>query len=138
MTVHHIQAAALTTFDVASDGSHVRMHMRDEEGQPASLILPAKCLNQLLMTLPAMVQSALRKRHGNDHTRLVHSIDECRLESGEADARGVQQLILTMSTGGGFTASYAAPPETLASIARYILEQIPEQCEQGPASGLLS
>lgn len=122
-----IQATSLTTFDVAADGSHVRMHMRDQQGQPASLILPATCLNQLLMTLPSMVQSALRKRHGNDSTRLVHSIDECTLESGDVDARGTQQLILTMITGGGFAASYSASPSTLASIARSILEQLPEQ-----------
>ncbi len=137
MAEHQINAAALTTFDVASDGSHVRMHIRDQEGQPASLILPAKCLNQLLMTLPTMVQTALRNRHGNDTTRLVHRIDECTLESGEVDARGVQQLILTMISGG-FAASYASSPETLASIARSILNQIPGLVESETAPRLLS
>ncbi len=138
MTEHQIQAAALTTFDVASDGSHVRMHMRDQEGQPASLILPTTCLNQLLMTLPTMVQSALRKRHGDESTRLVHAIDECTLESGGVDARGIQQLILTMVTGGGFAASYSAAPATLASIARSILDQIPEHGEAESTARLLS
>lgn len=138
MNTHQIQAESLTTFDVASDGSHVRMHMRDQEGQPASLILPASCLNQLLMTLPTMVQTALRNRPGNTSTRLVHTIDECTLESGEVDARGSQQLILTMVTRGGFAASYASPAATLASIARSILNQIPESSEPAPAPHLHS
>lgn len=130
MPAHQIEAVSLTTFDVASDGSHVRMNMRDEAGEPASLILPAACLNQLLMTLPTMVQSALRKKHGDESTRLVHTIDECTLERGQTDARGMQQLILTMITGGGFTASYVASPATLASIARSILAQVPAQGEE--------
>lgn len=138
MAEHQILAETLTTFDVASDGSHVRMHMRDREGQPASLILPTTCLNQLLMTLPTMVQSALRKRHGDESTRLVHSIDECTLESGGHDARGAQQLILTMITGGGFAASYSASSATLASIARCILNQVPEDAEMSADTRLLS
>ena|SRR5690348_2155328 len=138
MTLHQIQAEALTTFDVASDGSHIRMHLREANGNPAALILPADCLNQLLMTLPSMVQTALSKRSGNDRTRLVHSIDECRLETAELDDHGVRQLVLTLGTGGGFKACYAALADTLASIARFILDQIPMQLAERSAPVLLS
>ncbi len=138
MTTRRIQAATLTTYDVASDGSHVRMHMLDQDGQAASLVLPTTCLNQLLMTLPAMVQAALRNGPGDGSRRLVHSIDECTLESGEADARGVEQLILTLTTSGGFSASYVAPVETLASVAHSILNQVPEHFEAGRTPRLLS
>jgi hypothetical protein len=55
---NQIEASALTTFQVDPDGAHVRLHVRDRSGSPASVVLPIDCLNQLMMTLPAMVQTA--------------------------------------------------------------------------------
>ncbi len=51
MTV--IRGRQLTTFDVSPDGESFAIHVTDEQARPASLVLPAECLNALMMTLPA-------------------------------------------------------------------------------------
>jgi hypothetical protein len=58
--MNEMTASALTTFEVALDGSSVRLNLLDQEGRPASVTLPAQCVNQLLMTIPRMVETALR------------------------------------------------------------------------------
>jgi hypothetical protein len=76
MTHSEIRAAHLTTFDIAQDGSYVRLHMQSAEGGPATVVLPLESLNQLLMTLPKMVQMALQRSHADDSLRLVHALKD--------------------------------------------------------------
>ena len=120
-----IHAAALTTFDVDPDGRHVRINVRDTTGQLATLVLPAASANQLLMTLPLMVQTALRRTYGDESLRLVHSLDAFKLEAGELSAERGQQFILTLRTEDGFAVSFAASEDTLSGVARSIFHDIP-------------
>ena len=124
MMSRKIDAAALTTFDVDPDGGYVRIHVRDHDGAPASLVLPASCLNQLLMSVPLMVQTALRNRYGDDSLRLVHPLDSYCIELGPTDTDGVQRFILTLETGGGFSASFALTSDLLRRIAHSILKEV--------------
>lgn len=121
-----IDATALTTFDIDPSGTYARLHVRDRSGQPATLKLPTDCLNQLLMTLPSMVQTALRNSHGDDSLRLVHSLDHFSLELGQPDADGRQQFILTLQTGNGFGVSFAVRREALNEIANTLATDLPE------------
>lgn len=127
MMAREIHASALTTFDIAPDGAKVRLHVRDGAGLPATLVLPTDCLSQLLMTLPRMVQAALRASHGDASLRLVHPLAGFRFEAGEADAAGRQQFILTLETGDGFSVAFCAPEPLLASVAQSISDDIPAQ-----------
>lgn len=122
---NEIQAAALTSFDVDPDGACVRIHVRDRAGLPATLVLPLPCANQLLMTLPRMVQTALCNSHGDDSLRLVHPLTCYTLEAGEWLAGRGQQYILTIGTEGGFTASFAGSEDYLSALARSIFHDIP-------------
>jgi hypothetical protein len=124
MMANQIDAAALTTFDVDPDGARVRIHVRDQRGSPASLVLPATCADQLLMSLSKIVQTALRNSHGDDSLRLVHSLDNFKLELGEADQDGVVQFILTLETGRGFGVSFTASEDALACLARSIFADV--------------
>jgi len=112
-----IDATALTTFDVAPNGDYARLHVRDHAGQPATLKLPTACLNQLLMTLPSMVQMALRKSHRDESLRLVHSLDHFSLELGQPDDTGRQQFILTLQTGNGFGVSFVVNRDILNMLS---------------------
>jgi hypothetical protein len=58
MTV--IRGRQLTTFDVSPDGESFAIHGTDEQAQPGTLVLPAECLNALMMTLPEMGLELLR------------------------------------------------------------------------------
>ena len=120
MNSSQIDAASLTTFDVDPDGARVRIHVRDNAGAPASLVLPTECLSQLLMSLPRMVETALRRGHGDDSLRVVHPLDRYRIELGESTPDGTQQYIVTLETGGGFAVSFVASADLLAGFARSI------------------
>jgi hypothetical protein len=129
-----IDAAALTTFEVALDGSQVRLNVCDRAGEPASMILPAACINQLLMSLPRMVETALRNGHGDDSLRFVHPIESFSLELGAPNGGGEQQVILTIATGGGFKASFGAAEEVMMRLGHSIVHDIATHpLAQGPS-----
>jgi hypothetical protein len=98
-----LRASALTTFEIARDGSSVSMGVRDESGVPAAVHLPVDCLRQLVMTLPRMANLALRAFYKNQSLRLVFPLSHWRLEQA-AECRNV---ILTLQTADGFEASFA-------------------------------
>jgi hypothetical protein len=130
-----IDAAALTTFAVDPDGTHVRLHLRDRHDTPTELVLPVQCLTQLLMTLPGMICEALQNQHGHESLRVVYPLENYRLEMGVPDEGGMEQIILTLGTGGGFRVSFAAPPTVLTDIARAIFGNVVGPCtlaEQTP------
>ena len=75
MTV--IKGAMLTTFAVSPDGSTVSINVTDENSEPGSLVLPAECLRALIMSLPEMMQQALRRRYHDPSLRLVYPLGSC-------------------------------------------------------------
>ena len=119
-----IEVAALTTFDVDPQGKHVRMHMRDRSGSSISLVVPTECLNQLLMSVPRMIKTALRNRGGDDSLCLAHPLESYRIDLAEPDAGGAQQVILTLDTGGGFSVSFSVTTDTLVQLAQSISEDV--------------
>src|SRR5260370_31258976 len=116
MLPSQINAAELTTYDVDPEGQFARLPVRDRSGTAATLVLPTDCLTQLLMSLPAMVQKALRNRHGDDSMRLAHPIESFNIEAGEALASGARQYILTLCTSGGFAVSFSGSDTDLSSL----------------------
>ena len=119
-----ITASALTTFEVALDGSSVRLNLLDQEGRPASVTLPAECVNQLLMTIPRMVETALRNSHGDESLRYVHPLDSFALELAGSSPGEEPQLILTITTGGGFRASFAGSEQVMTQLGRSLIQDI--------------
>ncbi len=119
-----IDAAELTTYDVDPEGEFVRLHLEDHNGQVATVVLPTQCLTQLLMSLPDMVQKALRNRHGDDSLRLAHPLESFNVELGEPSPAGTPQYILTLATSGGFAVSFSGSHSDLASLGGAICGDI--------------
>ena len=124
MPSSRIDAAELTTYDVDPQGEFVRLHLKDHSGQTGTVVLPTDCLTQLLMSLPGMVQKALRNRHGDDSLRLAHPLEGFNVEVGEASASGTPQYILTLSTSGGFAVSFSGSDSDLASLGGAICSDV--------------
>jgi hypothetical protein len=121
---NEIAATVLTTFDVSPDGSSVRLNVLDHTGEPAALVLPAACVNQLLMTIPLIVEIALRNSHGDNSLRFVHPIESFALElAGSAPGRD-PRLILTIETVGGFKASFGACAQLMTQLGDTIVDGI--------------
>jgi len=108
-----INATALTTLTVAPDGSIVSINVVDEEGAPASLILPLDALRSLIMSLPPLMQQALRLRYRDPSLRLVYPLGTWRLESGTEAGK----LLLALATVDGFEVTFSIGEAELKRIS---------------------
>lgn len=135
---NRVRAVALTTFDISQDGETVQINVRDEAGNEAALELPTLCLNQLLMTLPHIIQAALRRSRNDAGLRLAHPLERYRFEQGERNAAGEMRYILTLYTDKDFHVSFAVSQDLLASIAYSIVEDVIENPADSAAKHLHS
>ncbi len=119
----HIDAAALTRFEVDPDGSRVHFHVLDQEGTAAELVLPATCLGQLLMTLPRVMRDALRNSSGDRSLRVVYPLEGYKIERAQPSGAGEHLFIVTLGSGG-FAVSFASSGEALTDIARSIIGDV--------------
>jgi len=123
-----VEIQELTTYEVAPDGSSIRMNFVDIDGKKASIVVPMHNLQQLAFTIPKMVSDALQAAYGNPALRLVHKVDLWKLERGD-DGKSV---ILTFATPDHFQMSFAVEGKELASMA----ESVVDQETQGSPDGL--
>ncbi|MFG1377956.1 hypothetical protein [Xanthobacter autotrophicus] len=107
-----IMGEDLLAFDVAVDGSRIRMSFSRPDGTATALNLPSDCLKAMVMTLPKMMTEVLRARHRDDSLRLVYPAHMVRIEQ----ASDPQTLILTLSTPDGFEVSFALAGPQLKSL----------------------
>ena len=108
-----ISGTSLTTCQVAPDGSAIRLNFKSACGQPASLTLPIKCIQQLLMTLPQAASMAIRAKYGDDTLRLIFPLGDWRLEK----ASGAGELILTLNTADGFEVAFSLAKDAIRQMA---------------------
>src|SRR5262252_10679907 len=104
-----IRGAQLTTFDVAPDGQSVSIHVTDEQGEPATLVLPSDCLHALMMTLPEMVRRSLQARFRDPSMRVVFPLGSWNLERSVVPGA----VIVTLSTEDGFSVASGLPTQKL-------------------------
>src|SRR5262245_35915485 len=109
-----ISGTSLITCQIAPDGSSIRLVFEGADGRPASLILPTKCIQQLLMTLPHAVSKAIQARHRDDTLRLVFPLGNWKLEQ----AAGCGELILTLYTSDGFEVAFSVDRDAIEQISR--------------------
>jgi hypothetical protein len=111
--------SAFTNYAVEPDGSTVRLDGRDEKGEPFSLRLSVDELGSLAMTLPSILERALRLRYRDDTLRYVYGLGSWTLEAAsEADV-----LILNLATVDGFSASYGLKRSILGALAEALADE---------------
>jgi hypothetical protein len=103
----------LTNSQIDSTGDSFRLNFEAIDGRPASVTLPVECLNSLLMTLPHLLEQALKTKYRDDSLKLVYPTGGWTLEA----AVGSNQLILTLNTPDGFKVSFALSPEDVDGLA---------------------
>jgi hypothetical protein len=133
-----IKAVALTTFDVGPDGETVRLGVRDQAGREASLVLPTLCVNQLLLTLPRIIEAALRRSRNDDSLRLAHPLEAFTIERGERNGAGEVRYIVTLHTDEHLQVSFAATRHLLGSMAFSIAEDVLDSPVEPPQPDLNS
>jgi hypothetical protein len=100
--VAQIDGNALAGLELADDGSQVRIRVTDSMGMPAYLILPADCIQQLMMALPAAANQVLQLRYKDDSLRIVYPAHRLAIELC-SDRRA---HIVTLETPDGFRVSF--------------------------------
>lgn len=113
-----IVGKALTTCQVDPTGHSFRIVMEDADGRPASVVLPTDCLRSLLMTLPNVIEQALKARYRDDTLKIVYPMGGFSLQA----AAGSDSRILTMTTPDGFKVSFALSPEDAGGLAMSLVD----------------
>jgi hypothetical protein len=108
-----IRGRQLTRFDVAPDGESFSIHVTDEEGHPAALVLPSECLPALMMTLPEMVRRSLQHRFDDQSMRVVYPVGSWEVERGPRPGA----VVVTFRTPDGFAISFGVPALELLRIS---------------------
>ena len=96
----------LINYETAADGTAVRLIIKDVAGQTVSLIMTIDTLSSLLMTMPTIASSAVKRAHGDPRMRITYPAEEFQIEKGPDDLR-----ILTIGTPDGFNVSFSLTEE---------------------------
>jgi hypothetical protein len=106
MMAIEIEVCRLVNFETAIDGTAVKLMVEDVAERTVGIILTVDMLSALLMTLPAMAASAVKRANNDPDLRITYPLREFRLELGPDSLR-----ILTVGTPDGFTVSFSLTEE---------------------------
>jgi hypothetical protein len=88
----------LVNFETATDGTAVKLIVKDMANQTVGIILRIETLTALLMTLPTMASSAVKRASNDPSTRITYLLRDFEIELSPDNLR-----ILTLGTPDGFT-----------------------------------
>lgn len=125
----HLGMSSLTHFSVCRSGKHVEIGFTDHTGARVALELPPECLSMLLMTLPSMIEAALRRRTGNPKLLQVYPLGDWQLHLGSDP----QSLIISLATPDGFRVSFCAGHEQAAVLGEALTRQERSESTAPPA-----
>jgi hypothetical protein len=112
-----VEIKRLVNFETAADGTAVKLIVRDVANRTFSIILKLETLSALLMTLPTMALSAVKRAHNDPTMRITYPLREFEIELGPDNLR-----ILTIGTPDGFTVSFSLTEELSQELGRAHLE----------------
>lgn len=116
-----IESRELTTCKVAPDGRSVSLRFVDAGGQATAVNFPVEQLGAIAMTLPALIETALRRRYRDDSLRYAFPLDSWSCEPASDPATS----IVTLRTADGFGVSFSLPRQQLTEIGEE-LAAVPE------------
>jgi hypothetical protein len=112
-----IEIQRLIKFETATDGTAVKLIVRDVSNHTVGIILTIETLSALLMTLPMMASSAVKRAHNDPNMRITYPLREFEIERGPDNLR-----ILTIGTPDGFAVSFSLTEELSQELGRAHLE----------------
>jgi len=93
-----IHSQALTTCEIAPDGQAISLGFVDASGRPAAIKLPVEQVGALVLTLPMLIEQALRRKFGDDSLRYTYPLGSWTFEQSPDP----QTNIVTLRTADGF------------------------------------
>jgi hypothetical protein len=100
-----IEVKTLTTYTIEADGQSVSLNVMDAAGNPATVVMRIDELGTLAMTLPGLIEAALRRQYRDAELRYTYPMGSWKVEA----ASDPNSLIVTLRTSDGFGVSFAMP-----------------------------
>lgn len=98
-----IKSQALTTCEVATDGEAISLGFVDTTGGQAAINLPLEQVTSLAMTLPMLIEKALRARYGDDSLRYTYPLGSWTFEQSS----DLETTLVTLRTIDGFSVCFS-------------------------------
>jgi hypothetical protein len=112
-----IEILRLVNFETATDGTAVKLIVADCANREIGIILKIETLTALLMTLPAMASSAVKRAHNDPNMRITYPLREFEIEFGPDNLR-----ILTIGTPDGFKVSFSLTEDLSLELGKAHLD----------------
>lgn len=109
-----IDVKELTTYQISEDGQTVELKVGDEAGGEASLRFKVSELGNLVMTLPSLIEAALKRQYRNTSFRFAYPLGSWSVEQ----AADPGSLIVTLRTQDGFGVSFAMGRSNAEKLGR--------------------
>ena len=119
-----IEVRRLINFETATDGTAVRFLVDDVAGRTVGIIFTIETLSALLMTLPTMAASAIKRAHNDPTMRITYPATDFQIELSPGNVR-----ILTIGTPDGFTVSFSLTEEFSQELGEAHLKGIDQRAK---------
>jgi hypothetical protein len=106
---------------IEPEGGGVCLNVAAADGTVLQIRLSLDQLGSLAMTLPSLLERALRLRHADESLRYVFPLGSWNIEA----AAGSSALILNLRTPDGFKASFGVPPAMAGQMALALAAERP-------------
>ncbi len=113
-----INVKEMTTYNISDDGKAVTLSLVDEAGNATSLQFRIPDLGNLAMTLPSLIEAALRRQLRDGSFRYAYPIGSWAIEQSTDPA----SLIVTLRTRDGFGVSFSLPRGNALQLAQSLSE----------------
>ena len=114
-----IDAQALTTCEVAADGGVISLGFIDSQGRPATIKLSLNQVGALAMTLPGLIDKALRTRFGDQTLRYAYPLASWVVEQSSDPTQGM----VTLRTIDGFSVCFSIPRDQQSELSEALVAQ---------------
>jgi hypothetical protein len=113
------ESKSLTTCDVTPDGSTIVLGFIDTDGKPATVRLSLNQVGALAMTLPELINKALRSRFNDQSLRYAYPLASWAVERSSDPRTGM----VTLSTVDGFTVCFSMRRELQSELGAALVAE---------------
>jgi hypothetical protein len=114
-----IESKSLTACEVTPDGSAILLGFIDTDGKPATIRLSLNQVGALAMTLPELINKALRLRFHDQSLRYAYPLASWTVERSSDPATGM----VTLSTVDGFTVCFSMRRELQGELGEALVTE---------------
>jgi hypothetical protein len=114
-----IESKSLTACEVTPDGGAILLGFVDTDGKPATIRLSLNQVGALAMTLPELINKALRSRFKDQSLRYAYPLASWTVERSSDPTTGM----VTLSTVDGFTVCFSMRRELQSELGEALVTE---------------